>query len=533
MKCPYCKEQLNDNKAKFCSFCGKPISHEQEEQAFVECEKQEVIILEDTAVKVIDDSADENIMDEVNRMKEEAENIPPEPPIIVLDIDEDPNAPQTPLEKAKIKLSRTAVVSIVLAFLVLGGIGLWMFTGNSPEKFMQNYISAYEQGDENTLLEYTDFDVTTPREGEIIAIYDSVFAAEQKQDFLRHMMTMGNKKSAYYRDDLNCFTLTAQKGFLGRKEYKVHISEYKVELTTGVPNLALYDNGAKIAAEKDSRKLEFYLLPGTHNITANYEEYGVSYPIAERSFTSFSQKRKNLGDMSLPLAKAEIRLTSYEDSVKLFINDTPTKIEPVNGYITVDPAFEGMELTVHTDKYTQRFTVGSEEKQRFEPYYHPIIIDNDSASDLDPFTLIPIQMDDTQLVTVAADSYNTFYKSYLKAINTWDTGYITNVSTGFLDELIERMEKHNEGYIFKLKSISADTESVVRYLDKNKLYVEFYVKASYDYAYKKDKERKWYADGNIQKVTMCYNRYNEWQVCDMQICDDGYFGTKTVTIKSK
>ncbi len=531
MKCQYCKEQLNDNKAKFCPYCGKPISQEQEEQTF---DEQEVIVLEETAVKVIDDSDDKNIMDEVNRMKEEAENIPPEPPIIVLDIDEDPNAPPTPLEKAKIKLSRTAAAAIVLAFFVLGGLGVWMLTGSSPEKFMENYIAAYEQGDENTLLEYTDFDVTTPREGEIIAIYDSVFAAEQKQDFLRHIMTMGNEKSAYYRDDLNCFEMTVEKGFLGRKEYRIHISEYKVELTTGVPNLALYDNGAKLAAEQDSRRFEFYLLPGTHNITGNYEEYGVSYPIAERSFTSFSKKRKNLGDMSLPLAKAEIRLTSYEDSVKLLINDTPTQLQPVNGYITVDPAFEGMELTVRTDKYTQRFTVGSESKQHFEPYYYPIIIDNDSASDLDPFTLIPMQMDDTQLVTVAADSYNTFYKSYLKAINNWDTGYIMNVSTSFLDELIERMKKHNEGYIFKLKSISADTESVVRYLDKNKLYVEFYVKASYDYAYKKDDERKWYADGNIQKITMSYNsKYNEWQVYDMQICDDGYFGTKTVTMKSK
>lgn len=534
--CPHCGAELPENRGRFCSFCGKPLAEDPDRQSQTD---EGILVLPDSAVSTIEEKAqnlDDETMDELNRMKEEAENLPSEPPIIVLDPGEDPNRPPT---RFKISIQRMTLVwaAASLIFLTAIGLGLTLFMGgNTPEQFVSQYIEAVEDGKTDYIAQHTRRQVEEDfKPGQLDKIYKDLMAFGNIEDFQTHLLTSLGEESPD-NAPYSCFRLTDSKGFMGRKVYQVEIGDVQAGYSTNLPSMAVLDNGTSLTVQQEGTQVQFYTLPGQHRIEGIYQEYGQDYPVGSQEFVSFSLEPFRLEEMSKSFSQVEIQLTGQETNVKLLVNGQPTRLIPQNNFLIVNPAFEGMELVVKCDQYAQKFFVTDKKQQSFEPLYAPIIIDDVNA-ELDPHYLRPEQMTNQQMVSIAGESFFSYYQSYLKSINQWNTHYLENVYPDSMAQVIHKMETNNKDFLFRLKSVAVDTDSGVRYLMGKDLYLDFYVKVSYDYAYRNGGEKdtkKWYADGNIQKVTMIYPQNKKrWFVYDSKIDSTGYIGENMVEMNRK
>lgn len=535
--CPWCGESLAHRESVFCEHCGKRIRPQEEPPVPEENSAGKEPVSRDTPQAAGEETGLRTVRhlefeeepeeytppEEGWRPSEEEEGAP------VIDVRYRDAAGGEKPRRVKRASGRSFILPMVCILaalgLAVGGVCLWTGSHMAPKKFAARFVQAVESGDIAYIREHLSYQNTyeiTDRGLELMC--RSVREENLLQALEGHLLAEGSPAAEGYLPRLDSFLMVESRPGLFR-EFEISIRPLLVQVSVGLPEVTLTVDGqaGEYSANGDG-DVPLRLLPGSHTVEASWSGYGPSYPLGSGSFTSFSPGENVTLWLGQDTAGVTVELAGNETGLSVLLDGSPSEIEPLSGFVSVSPAFEGMTVTLSCDQYTESFSVGPGSDQRFEVGW----IHETEKANPGPGSLAPGDITNRQLAAAGSQLFYRFYLSYLDAINRWDKSLITGVSGEYTAELIQKMEDHNKDYLFHFKWMEIDRDTVDRYVENGKTYAEFGAEICYEYSYKED-QSMWYAGGNFQWVTLVYNESSrQWEIAGTQLYDSINLGAHRI-----
>ncbi|MBC8545929.1 zinc-ribbon domain-containing protein [Clostridiaceae bacterium NSJ-31] len=468
-----------------------------------------------------------------SELNEEARDLPiPEP--LPVQKREKPAAAVSTQKPKKRSSHGSGVIWMTVAALVLalaGAIGfvlLKMNAANAPQKAVDAFVDAVAQGDNSYVVANIETAGSGLSSSEDVARMVASMREDMDLSALKdHLLSSQGDAMGGYNETYSCFSLKQTKDTLFSQKYVVKVSPVQVKVQTAVEDMTLYVDDKAVSADLAEGGLLLKVSPGSHTIHAVYSAYGPEYELGRAELTgSFSSTVPVEVSLGQGVASLEVELAGTETGLEVLVDGKSSSIQPEGGFIVLHPAFEGMQVTIRCDQYTQDFTVAGGGDQIEAVDY----IAQQEAQNPNPAS--PAEMTNRQLINSLGPRFYSFYLSYLDAINQWKPELIKGVSEAYREDLLQKMEAYNKDLLFDFHAMTFDRRSIDRYEKDGELYATFNVQADYDYAYKSD-DSKWFAGGNYQIVTMHYNSGSgEWEVFGTQVKESLDFSSDTFDIKA-
>lgn len=433
------------------------------------------------------------------------------------------------------KTSSRAV--LILSGIVLGAlvvvfacIGLFMSLGSStatPEKAAETFVKAITSQNLQFLTENTQKRGGGAVSNSDMKILCDTFPKEDGEKLKKHLLSLGDTSDPGYSSAYSCLSLEEQSSEDKKTGYILRLLTYPVFIETQAEGITYYVDDIAADSSATGGGVLLQVLPGRHTVKAVFEAYDKSYEAGTASVSSFSTEQVKIDSLGKNAGKLDILLAGLETDLQVMVDGIHLNIDDNGGIITLDPAFDGMKVSIVCDQYAEDYTVNADAEQVFTPSW----VSDMEKQNMDLDNLAPDALTNNQLIQHVASVYDAFYASYLEATNQWDPNLIINIDPSYRENLVYRMETYNKDILFDLLTINVDRRSFRRRNSGDVAYVDFYVENVYNYAFKKEPD-KVFAGGNLQTVTAVYDAESgKWLIHTAKIDDELQLSKDLITYK--
>lgn len=444
-----------------------------------------------------------------------------------------PEAPRRAREKAvrekKPRLARFLPVFLLALVLIGGAAGfavLKLREGDAPARAAERFAASVYTGDTKYVLAHMETSGSGLASAEdVAAMCEAIKEAVAQKQLEQHLLTQGDTMAHGYSEALSSLQMREVKSGLLSQKFAVRVAAVPVLVRTGIDESALYVDGERKTPTPVSEGLLLELAPGKHELRAAYEEYGKEYELGTATVSSFSSATQEV-TLSQSTASVSIELSGVESNLAVKVDGRAIRPEHSGGWVTLDPAFVGMEIELTCDEYAQSIDITSPGKQIISVDYITVMQDkNPGGRDPNPDLLT-----NRQLAEKLGKRFYTCYRSYLEASNSGNEGLIRDADEAYKVALISNINNFNSGYLFEFKSIEADYRSVTRFEEDEKQFATVRVEVLYNYT-KRTGEPNWLAGFNRQDVTLVYDETrSDWLVYGSKVDDSLVLTEDTFTV---
>ena len=562
--CPYCGEALQDQrKYKFCPECGERLQVDAPEQAVQETDEQPADTAEEAAsAPAAPDAYHEFIPPapepDVSAPHDAYREFAPPAAIVTqeeaADEPEEPEEPEvwirpdgwTPEDEAqedtaprrahkavgggKKRTLRRAVVAFLAALVLVGGGAgfavLKLRQNDAPARAAQRFAESVYTGDTKYVLSHMETAGSGLTSAESVAAMCASIRESIPQGQLEsHLLAMGDTMAPGYSEALGSLQMREVENGLFSQKFSVRVAAVPVLIRTEIDDASLYVDGARATPTPVAEGLLLELAPGRHELRAAYEEYGKEYELGNAVVNTFSSAKQEV-TLTQNTASVAIELAGVESNLSVSVDGRGIHVPQNVGWLTLNPAFVGMQIELVCDEYTQIITIEAPGKQTMAvDYIETMVQQNPGGRNPEPAMLT-----NRQLAEKLGKRFYTCYRSYLEASNTGNEALIRDADENYKAALIRNMNDYNSGYRFDFKSIEVDYRSVTRFVEEDKQFATVRVEVLYNYT-KRTGDLNWLAGFNRQDVTLLYDEARgDWLVYGSNVDDTLTLSEDTFTV---
>ena len=421
--------------------------------------------------------------------------------------------------------------AFLVAVLLLGGaagfITLKLQEKEAPSRAAERFAGSVYAGDVQTVLGQLETAGSGLSDAASVgALCSAIKQAATQQEFKAHLLSMGNPDAAGYQETLSAITFRQIKGDLFSQKFAVRVEPVPVLVKTGIMDTVLYVDDVRAEATVQENGFLLRVPPGRHSLRAVYEKYGTEYELGETQMQSLSSKTPSEVTLSQKTASVLIELSGVETDLVVTVDGEPLVPQPTGGWITLDPAFLGMDVTVECLEYAQSFEIAASGKQTLAVDYIGIL-EQKNPGGRNP---APELLSNRQLVDKLGKRFYTCYRSYLEASNQENEALIRDADEAYRASLLQNIKDYNSGYLFQYKSMQVDRRNISRMEKEGELFATIRVEVLYDYT-KRAGSPQWMAGFNRQDVTLRYDKdARDWIVYGSKVNDALELTEDTFTI---